>query len=88
MDYLRLERDAVPSVAPIRLDRPKVNALSSAMMWELGDLRADLTNDLAATRATLAASTDPDGFARDLRTGTRGPKNGVTELASSVLVAM
>lgn len=58
------------------------------MMRELGAICADPADDLAATRATLAASTDPDDFARHLRTGPRRSKKEITELASSALVAM
>ena len=45
-ENVKLERDAAAGVAVIRLDRPPVNALSTPMMGELGDICAELADDL------------------------------------------
>ena len=51
-ENVHLERDAADGVAVIRLDRPKVNALSTPMMLELGDVCAELAAD-AAVRSVV-----------------------------------
>lgn len=68
-ENVHLERDAAAGVAVIRLDRPKVNALSSPMMHDLGDICAELANDLAVRavvvtggRKNFAAGADISEF--------------------------
>lgn len=51
-ENVHLERDAAKGVAVIRLDRPKVNALSTSMMGELGDVCAELERD-ASVRSVV-----------------------------------
>ncbi|MEM9519973.1 MAG: enoyl-CoA hydratase/isomerase family protein [Actinomycetota bacterium] len=46
-ENVHLERDAAAGVAVIRLDRPKVNALSSPMMGEIGEICAEVAADQA-----------------------------------------
>ncbi len=44
-EHIRLERDTAPGVATIRLDRPKVNAISGDMVADLTGICADLAGD-------------------------------------------
>lgn len=68
-ENVHLERDAAAGVAVIRLDRPKVNALSTPMMRELGDICAELAADLSVRavvvtggRRNFAAGADISEF--------------------------
>jgi len=51
-ENVHLEPGAASGVAVIRLDRPKVNALSTPMMIELGEICAEVAAD-ASIRAVV-----------------------------------
>ncbi len=68
-ENVHLERDTADGVAVIRLDRPKVNALSTPMMAELGEICAEVAADdairavvVTGGRKNFAAGADISEF--------------------------
>ena len=90
-ENIHLERDAAAGVAVIRLDRPKVNALNTPMMAELGEVCAEVAADDAIRAVVVTGGRKNFAAGADISEFPSYDQTGATEFSTrfnEVLLAL